>query len=278
MGRFSTGRPAMSPDPPGSGGPPSGSDAGVDRLLRAMPSTDHVDDGVLVAFRAGALTEDAAAAVAAHLDRCGACRALAEALGEPLSAALLERAERSLAQPRSWFGGARAGVAAGLLAAAAAIVLVFALPEGASERPPEYALAGPFGAVQETRGETVAQGTPVFLSTSRIRLGLAPAEDLVGAPPAVAVFVSEPGGALRAAPPASLTAGIGGAWRFETEAGPLFGDETGLRHLHVVVAADAADLLALEGRRAADVRDEPALRWSTIVVDYRVEAGGGTDR
>ena len=100
----------------------------VDQLLAAVPQVqtteEHLDDGILLAYRRGALSESETARVEAHLADCEACRALLRELAAPVPEALLVWADKVDVPPAK--GGRvvrRVGVAGVVLAAAAAVLL-----------------------------------------------------------------------------------------------------------------------------------------------------------
>jgi hypothetical protein len=232
-------------------------DPALDATLRRLPfgggDPPDCDDGVLAAWVAGRLDGAGSEAVEAHLAGCRACRDLAVELrrGGP-SAAALGRAE-ALLPKRRW--PAFAAVAAAAAAMAVALLWPAAVPE--------YTVEGPFGGVQAHRdvpGEATA-----FLPYSRVRIDLAPREAGETAP--LSVYASRPGGPLRAAPPAFVEAGPGGAWRVQFRADALLGPEPGTWEIHLVFGA-AGDGLAGGPAPASPPR---GTAWRRVTVEYRNE-------
>src|SRR5688500_4082368 len=104
--------------------------ARIDRVLAGLPpaaaGADHVDDGVLLALRAGSLDDAQVARVDAHLATCDECRAVLRALARAVPESAYTRAEQALTRKKNpWRYAVLAGTA---LAAAAALVLVLARP------------------------------------------------------------------------------------------------------------------------------------------------------
>ncbi len=237
---------------------------GIDRVLAGLPTRapppdePHGDDGELVALRAGTLSPDAAARLEAHLARCAECRAVLRALARPVPDAMLTRAEGAVLRRRRW----PYAVVGGLLAAAAAAAIVLVGPDVADRPlPPEYGLTVS-GGLRESRSDRPASLR--FLPDSRVRIDLAPAAELRGEAPSVAVFVSVPGGPLQAVE-ASVQRGGGGALRVEGVARDLFGETPGPRTLHVALASEPAALRDLSGRAPEAA---PGVRWLEAKVEY----------
>lgn len=245
------------------------SDESIDALLRRGPAAaggqsagepteaDGCDDGLVIAWMAGAVDATTSERVESHLAECAFCRDLVRAArrSRPTDAAW-KRAEASV--PRRslrW-------VLPSALAAAAAVVLVVLASRPAG--PPEYALEGPFGGVQEGRSEPGV--SMVFLPYSVVRLEMTPV--VAGAPHPLAVYAARPGEPLRAASPDVAAAGPGGAWRVQFRADTLLGPEPGRWVLHLVAGEGAH---GLEGRPAPDTPPS-SLRWLRVEVEYRPEA------
>jgi hypothetical protein len=271
MGRIPTDGPTVTTSERG--------DAALDRALGALGAlspADHVDDGLLSAFDRGSLDRAATARIEAHLAGCESCRALLAARAAGPSPALLARAEQALlaARPATadrWSAPRLAGLG-GLVAVAAAALLVVAWPGGGAGPLPAYEVSAPLGGVKAERGEETASN--LFVADSRVRLDLRPSAPLEGPPPAVAVFVARPGGAQRPAPAETLVRGSGGMVRFEADAGALFGTAEGAWSLFVVLGADTGALADLADRRElrrADLErlDGDELRWYERQIEYR---------
>lgn len=249
-----------------------------DDLLRRLPAPtpedEHVDDGRLVAWRAGHLAEAETAQVDGHLARCADCRDLAAALADPVPATALDRARRAGPKPRRWPGAlldrARGAdrsarrwplvvTTAASLAAAAALVLWLVPREPA----PGWRLEGPLGGLAAARGD--GPTTSVFVPDSQVRLILRP--EGAPSPGEVALFGEGPDGRLRRVF-ATLTAGPGGALRVEASGRALFGDTAGRRRGWIAIA-DPATLSALHGE-APDVASSrlPTGAWHAFEVEY----------
>ncbi|MCB9545526.1 MAG: hypothetical protein H6706_06540 [Myxococcales bacterium] len=230
--------------PRGSGGDPPGDDA-----------DEPLDDGLLLAWRAGRLAPEAVEAVEARLARDPEARALAAALATWPPEAVLQRARAALpgqARPVAWLA-----LAAGLLLAAfgAWVFLARDVAPG-----PAYT-AGPLqGGVRTLMAED-APDTGVFLPTSALRVVLTPATP--GAPPPVAVYADR-GGPTLTRVAARIDPGEGGVFRVVIGAGEAFGEAFGPRRL--VIALGPLDAPAT---LAWDERPQAGLTWLALPVDYR---------
>ncbi len=230
-------------------------DSELETTLRRLPfaaaDPRGCDDGLLAAWLAGRLDEAGSEAVEAHLAECRPCRDLVLELrrGAPGEAAMA-RALALLPSRRRW-----PLFAAALTAAAAVLALVLLRPAAA----PDYTIEGPFGGVQAHRDAPGVAAT--FLPYSQVRLELAPAGE--SAP--LSVYVSRPGGVLRAAPPDVIEAGPGGAYRVRFRADALLGPEPGPWVIHLVLGAAGADR---DGETAPETPPRGAA-WHRVAVEYQ---------
>ena len=259
----------------------------LESLLRAVgrePSAAApdacIDDGELIAYREYALPEDRMHQIDLHLLCCPPCRALMRGIADPVPDALLARMAdavpgheaRSKWRP-AWIALAGAALAAGTM-------LVVLAPWQLAETVPAYEVEGPFGGRKTVRSERIASEaggvgaeTAVFAPQSTVKFVLRPARDLEGPAPALRAFVAAHGAPLVAAPRAAIRVGEGGAFRFEIEAGALFGNGAGPQTVYLVVAADESALDALAGQPAQDARAQlPSARWYTYDMRYEVSA------
>lgn len=229
-----------------------------DSLLRQVPEPhrdpESLDDGLLLAYRAGRLSPEAAAEVEALLARNPEARALLRELTQPVEPGLAERVERaSRGRPRWWIPAAMAA------AAAAAFLIV------AQDAPlPPYEMEAR-GFVASSRG--LAAPSNVLEPDSRLSVTLRP-EQAPEKAPALGVFVAPDGGLLERARAGRITS-RSGVFRFEVEAAALF-PKPG-RYLVVLVLAPSEDVLQdVPGRRADGAKGaRPWLEWWTVDVDYR---------
>ena len=244
------------------------------------PESAHLDDGVLVAWRGGALDDGRVAAVEGHLARCSACRALARELAEPASDLFLDRVRRigrtgSAAPERPrWIR--RATLAVPFLAAAGVLTAVFLLAHGPP--PPGDApvsgwrLEGPFGGLADARNKP-ERPSPIFTADSQIRLLLRPDSGSAGpGTQPVTVLLAHGLGPLRAVRGLRSETGPTGIRRLEGPAAAVLGPELGPATLVLVVGGP--DASALDGLTLAAARSEwPAAQWLTVEVEYRPAAG-----
>jgi hypothetical protein len=197
-------------------------------LQEATVAGDHVDDGVLLHYRAQKVDEETERRIDEHLATCADCRALLSALAEPVSEHQRSWAQSRVKASRRWIG-----VAVGTLAVAATLLFVIIRP------PPrdfsEYALDGPHGLVKLDRaGTQTDRATP----NSRISVRLLPPEPKDEK--LYAAVYSEEGGALRRAK--AEIRERRGVFALEVVGRDLFGDAFGPRRMVVVLAADEAEL------------------------------------
>lgn len=214
------------------------------------PEGPHPDDRDLLALRRGALEAPRARQVERHLASCRDCRDLFAEMAEPVPAT--ERA-RAIETVRRASGRGRrvraASWAGGLIAAAAAALLVVSLRE--REAPlPEYAMQGPYGGQQRIRaGDLPASAT--FEADGRLELVLVPATPVSGEAPRLWVYVGSPGATPRRAD-VSAARSEDGAFRLEARVREVLGSTPGEYALHAIVnRADSApetfaDVAALE--------------------------------
>lgn len=214
-------------------------DALVARALMGEPHDGAcIDDGVLIAYRAGGLSEDRARGVEQHLVGCGECRVLLTELGRPVPAKMEQWAQGAVtASTRRGFLLNRAGLLA--MAATALLATSFGLSL-IRAAVPEYE-AEVLGAVRYERGAAVSEGgersaARTFAPDSQIRLVLRPSS-LSPCTPDLALTVSVEGedGVLRPAPAGKITQGDGGTFRFEATARDLLGARPGLHRIHLEV-------------------------------------------
>ena len=173
-------------------------------MNEADPPGGHPDDGRLQSWRARRLPEPDAAAVAAHLTACAACRDLLAELALPVPA---ETRRRALAAfPQSQVRRRMTlRVAAGVGALAAAAGLVAIVWQGGQGRRggepvpwPVHALEGPTGGLREVRSTTKASRR--FDANSRFELVLRPLVPAKKGAMPVAAFTARQGGPLAAVP------------------------------------------------------------------------------
>lgn len=225
------------------------SDDELDAILGRMPVAQmertHVDDGRLLAWRAGELPGEDAEAVERHLVDCAECRALLAAYAEPVPPVLERWAEeaipspgrsglaRALQQPagrRRWVG---AGVGGSVLAAAAALVLV--VGRGAEPVPDGYALDPLAGRVAETRAAPADPAElPTYAPGTVVRTVIRPERPVPPDQVPRLTVVVERGGRRRVVTPDRLEATEAGAIRVEVRAERLF-ERPGLSILHFVL-------------------------------------------
>lgn len=225
---------------------------------------EDFDEGLLLAWRAGRLEADAAAAVERHLLACACCRQTLRDLAAEVPAATLARMDGALPRRRrvAWW------VAGGALAAAAALAFFLLRPKAAL--PPEYTvreLSGGVAAVRSDGGDS-----RVFLPESQVRLVVVPAAELSGPAPAARVFLSRAGGVLAALPAGAVTRAGSGAVVVAGLGREIFGETPGAREVLVGLAEDGARLEGLAGQSPAAAREVEGVRWVSVTVEYRTEA------
>ena len=241
-----------------SGGPPVG-----------------IDDGLLLAYHAGALSEADTQEVEAHLAGCADCRDLLTRLTRPVSARSTRRALDAIARAR---GGQRAPpgrasprsrrARAGLwltLSAMAAGVAWMVWPPASLPLVPEYTLQGPLGGVQRVRADTLP--TRIFDASSTVELILRPASDLQGPAPAVGVFIRSASGPRRPVPRAYIHSGEGGAVYVQGPAPALFGDTPGPQTIEIAFAASPSTIDEIDRHKTN--RSTPGVRWLETTVTYQ---------
>ncbi len=230
--------------------------------MRREPRTvgAHIDDGVLLRYRAQQLDAETERGIDEHLATCSECRALLLALAEPVAEKQRSWAQAELSAARR---GRWIGLAAGLAAVAAVLLFVLLRP------PPrdfaEYRLDGLHGLVKVERAASAPQ-TDRVTPDSHINLRLLPPEpkDEVLAAGVFAVA----GGKLTRVP--AQIRQRRGVFAVEVGGRDLFGTTYGPRRMVVVLAGDEAALAALDGASATS--SGPGLRaWS---FDLTYEAGG----
>lgn len=192
-------------------------DAFERRLLEAVPEwgvgpdAGPVDDGALMALRAGALGEAEAAALAGRLAADPEARALLIAQAETARRSESEALSVARVLSRRRRPGALLVAVGAVVALAAAVALFVARPAE-----PRFTLDGPFGGVADSRGE--ADGpTTTFVPGNVLRLFVRPAAPL-DRPPACRGVVTGADGARRAVPDAFVTIAPNGVCRLQ---GPI---------------------------------------------------------
>jgi hypothetical protein len=232
---------------------------------------DDIDDGDVVAWAAGALSETDQARFEQTLLTSAAARELLVSLGqgqasarsvEAMMAAWPAAEASSAAQGQGWFARLRWWFAAAAAVAAALMVA----PRLLSTDPavPNYGIELR-GGVAAQRGVEVVDGRR-FVATSQVTLVLRPSGALGERPPMPQVFVSTASGTLRPAPEGSLREGQGGVWRFRARGDALFSGASGARALHVVFAYQPIEAEGLTAE-AAKARSEGA-GWYAVDVEW----------
>lgn len=241
---------------PGGAGPPDGA-----------PS---IDPARLLAWRAGALPPEEAERIEAALADDPEARALLRELAEPTPAFLQQWAIRESRRAMGRTATRWVAPIAGLALAAA--VVVFALLPGRIE-PPAYRIDAVRGMHAPIRGaEGPAPDRAVVDPESVLVLALAPDAPRATAPPALA-FAQSPDGRLRAVDASALSAGEGGALRFEAPVVDLFGRSFGARTLWIALGGEGVTvdaLRALDGAPLHDAREAVGgVRWLAVELMYR---------
>lgn len=242
-------------------------DEELDQMLRAIPdgaqaALPALDDGVLLAYRAGRLSAEQTQAVEERLAKDPEARALLEALSEELGPADVDAVLARLPaaanviplrrRPATW--AAVAALAAGLVA------VVVTRPATEQAR---YLLEVE-GGEAPTRGATPAQRLmvgPEGRLTVRLR-----AEEATDAHRVLGVFVEGDAGRLSRVTPASL-ASAHGSFELRLEGGAF---SVGEHRLWLVVASDDDVLSRLAGRTHEAARGE-GLGWWALQVERRGE-------
>lgn len=239
--------------------------AHLDAVLRAARARRrpvepmHVDDGLLRAWQAGALDEDAAAQLEGKLADSPEARTLARAQREATPDALLAWAEAQMPRRPRVGRFATLALAAGLILAAG----LWSLWRASDTPVPAYSASSLLGGAQTLRGEATPASRPVFLPDGRLTVKLRPEQP--GPAPAVAIFVAAPGEPLQAAT-ADVQTAPGGGLVISAATGALFGDRFGPWQLYVVLGRPAKPIAARPAAEAA--ADNPATRWFEFGLDY----------
>lgn len=217
----------------------------LDMLLSTVEADSQaapVSDEMLRRYGAGeALNEAQQVQVEAYLASSEAARdRLASLQGhanpDPLHdwavQALEQEAQRERFRRRRF--GPVLGAVGGLVAAAAAVLLVLGLP-GPADGPafPTYGLEGPRGAVRAQRNEDAK--AEIFIPDSVLELVVRP-EAAIDVDHRFAVYVQTGDRWVRRDGVGEVTSGGSGAHLFEARAQDLFGDDFGERRLAVVVS------------------------------------------
>lgn len=237
---------------------------------------EHIDDGILMAWRAGQVDDTTRAAVDAHLAACPPCRALLVELAEPVPESLLEAAEtrgRALL-PRVAPSPPRRRVVwvAPLLAAAAALVWVLLRPAPPAEHPTVggwslTALEGGLAAARDPK----RPGSNVFTPDGRIKLLLTPGPGGPGEASAE-VYLLGSEHTLRPAPGLVRETGPTGIVRFTGLAADVFGQEYGPHILFVLIDRPHGDTVTGRSPDAARAA-RPDAQWIEVAVEYRASGG-----
>lgn len=183
------------------------SDDELDALLKKRPAEDardgsaHVDDGHLLAYRAGTLDSEQTAEVERHLSSCSACRKLLTLLVEPVPVEFATWASDAWPQPTPAASVVRlstwrkAGFGVGGLAAAAAVLLL-ALPKPPDLDTARYVLEPLRGGRARTRAVATSTAIPEYGPGSLVRAVLRPTRPLEDdAVPELSITVSREGAA-----------------------------------------------------------------------------------
>lgn len=215
----------------------------ADRLLREVrfqsrSEEDHIDDGQLMAYRAGKTKAETTAAVENHLARCSECRSLLMALAEAG-----DQAELHWPEPHR---PARRWVAEVPVAAVLGICLSLGIPSvvtvtlnGTSYRPPtegELSLE-PLGAVATLRSGGGGPGLPLFTAETRVSALLRAAQPRSTEGETISLFVESPGGELRRVLDAVQRPTKTGGYEISAPATGVFQDD-GFYRLHFAVHAE----------------------------------------
>ncbi len=228
------------------GGPPGPTDDAAE----AEPDDDDIDDGLIRAWRAGALSDDAGAALEGQLAASPEARALAAASIEPVPEPLLTWAEQQApraAAPRRGWRPLLALAAVALLAVGGGLLLLRSGVEHA------YVTSPLTGGAATVRSEAAVGGVPVFRPGGVLEVTLRPPQ--AGEAPPVAAFVAPEGGPLRAVA-AAVERVEGGAVIVRAPAGRLFGSEYGPWRFYVALGdpGRAAGRIFDEAREAGDAQ------------------------
>jgi hypothetical protein len=213
-------------------------------LLRRLPSPtagpldddEHVDDGVLVAWRAGRLDEPQTASVDRHLADCRPCRALALELSVPVPESLARTAVElgtARSRPRPTF--APYAAVAGLLAVAALAVVFLTRPPSEGQGPVQgWQVRGPLGGLADARSTDDDRVTHQFAPGATLRVLVEPGpgatEDAQIEPYSV-----DADGRLGATPGLRVERGPTGIVRLSGLVSEIFGGRTGPVRLAVVL-------------------------------------------
>lgn len=239
-------------------------------MLRGIPpgpaaGLPPVDDGVLLAYRAGKLSPEAAQAVEARLATDREARALLEELSRQTAVGEVEAVLARLPPPSNLislrgrrplvWGAAAAALAAGLVAVVATV------PSSAHSR---YQLEIE-GGESPTRGSPPAERLIVGRE-GRLTLRLR-AEVATEAPRVLGVFLEGADGRLSRLTLGRIAAAHGS---FELRLEGDWAGAPGRHRLWLAVAADEQTLLRAEGQTASAVRAE-GLGWWPVDVERRAE-------
>jgi hypothetical protein len=213
-------------------------------LLRRLPSAapslpdddEHVDDGVLVAWRAGRLDEPQTASVDRHLSDCRPCRALALELSVPVPDSLVRTAVElgtARSRPRPTF--APYAAVAGLLAAAALAVVFLTRPPSEGQGPVQgWQVRGPLGGLADARSADDDRVTHQFAPGAILRVLVEPGPNATR-DAEVEPYVVDGEGRLRAATGLRLERGPTGIVRLSGTVSEVFSGRIGSARLAVVL-------------------------------------------
>lgn len=272
---------------------PTDDDDRLDALLRAATAArepsdppepqpeDTVDDGLIRAWRAGALDDEATAALEAQLAESPTARAVAAASAEPVPDALLTWAEQQApraapAPTRARRGLALAAVARGRTRGGLALAAVALIAVGATlllrpGQPDYHYVTSPLaGGAATVRSEAAVGGVPVFRAQGILQVTLRP--EVAGEAPPVAAFVARPDGVLRAVP-ISVETPPGGAVVIQAPAGRIFGSEHGEWRFYVALGEPGR----AEGRIFAEARAGSESLWFEYPLVFEPVTDDGGD-
>ncbi len=240
-------------------------DKEIDEVLSTVPerppAQTHLDDGLLLAYQRGEVSDEEREEIEEHLARCAECRALQAEYVQPLPVPLRDWALNKTPKRKAPWAPLIG------LAVAAAIAAFVLLPRDPAL--PGYSVSGPMGGVAMMRSDI--EGSDIFVPTSQIKWLLKPAQKAKQAH--LRVFVEASKDQVREVG-ANPTITKTGVIRYETEARALLGEDFGVRTVHLIVASKPASR-AFQGSIEDLRRALGAHRWLTTRVDYRPHAEQG---
>jgi hypothetical protein len=222
---------------------------GSDRpaIVDACVDEADIDDGELLAYRRGALSEAQREHVERHLVACAYCRDLASHLG---------RTRRS-----RW-------PAVVATAAAIAAAVLFVVTPDPKEAIGQYSVVEVRGANSQLRGPEQVDGR-IFGPHSQVEIKVEPSGGR--AAEVVRAFRLEQGVLVPAN--ATIEPGVSGVFWIRGSGRDLFGDTAGAKRLVIVAADGGADLSRIEGRTLVAAQSLTAqTSWlPAIEAEYRLE-------